>query len=84
MYKRPLFPINQKISDYCKKSTNESIRKITEKYNEERKSIKINLDSLKVITKDEPPNPNDNDLILSLICILSSTTLLYYFYKISR
>ena len=85
MYKKPLFPINQKISDYCKKSTNESIRKITEKYNEERKSVKINLDSLKVITRDDPPNPNDNnDIIISVICFLSSTTLFYYFYKASR
>jgi hypothetical protein len=84
MYKKPLFPINQKISDYCKKSTNESIRKITEKYNEERKSVKINLDSLKVITRDDPPNPNPNDIILSIICLLSSTTLFYYFYKASR
>jgi hypothetical protein len=84
MYKKPLFPINQKISDYCKKSTNESIRKITEKYNEERKSVKINLDSLKVITKGDSPDPIDNNIILSIICLLSSTTLFYYFYKASR
>ena len=77
MYKTPLFPINQK-------TTNESIRKITEKYNKERDNIKINLDSLKVITKDDSPNPCDNEFILSIICLLSSTTLLYYFFKVSR
>ena len=84
MFKKPLFPINQKLNDYCKKSTNDSIRKMTEKYNEERKSIKINLDNIKVITNDDAPNPNDNDLIFSLLCLLSSTTILYYFYKASR
>jgi hypothetical protein len=84
MYKKPLFPINQKLSDYCKKSTNESIRKITERYNEERKTVKINLDCLKVTTNDDLPNPNNNDFIFSIICLLSSTTMLYYFYKTLR
>ena len=82
LYKNRI-PINTKMMDYCTKSTNESIRKITEKYNEERKAIKINLDSLKVIKNNDLPNDN-NDLIFPLICLLSSTTLLYYFYKASR
>ena len=87
MYKKPLFPINQKLIDYCKKSTNESIRKMTEKYNEERKSLKSNIDSLAVVVNDDycnPNNNNNNDFIFSIICVLSSTTLLYYFYKVSR
>jgi hypothetical protein len=79
MYKKPLFPNNQKLREYCMKSTNDSIRKMTEKYNEERKSIKNKLDNLAVATKDDSPNPND--IILSIICLLSSTSLLYYFYK---
>ena len=83
LYKNRI-PINQKMSDYCMKSTNESIRKLTEKYNEERKSnkIKINLDIIK--NNDTPNPPNDNDLIISVVCLLSSTTLLYYFYKYFR
>jgi hypothetical protein len=84
MYKKPLFPNNQKMREYCIKSTNDSIRKITEKYNEERKTNKNKIDNLVIITKDDSPNPNDNNLILSIICFLSSTTLFYYFYKASR
>ena len=57
---------------------------MTEKYNEERKSNKIKLDNFIVITKDESPDPIDNNIILSIICLLSSTTLFYYFYKASR
>ena len=83
MYKKPLFPNNQKMREYCMKSTNDSIRKMTEKYNEERKINKNNFNSLTIITKDDSPNPNPNDLILSLICLLSSTTFFYYFYKAS-
>ena len=78
-------PMNPKMREYCMKSTNDSIRKMTEKYNEERKMNKNKFDNLVVITKDDSPNPNTNDnIILSIICLLSSTTLFYYFYKASR
>ena len=78
-------PMNPKMREYCMKSTNDSIRKMTEKYNEERKMNKNKFDNLVVITKADSPNPNPNDnIILSIICLLSSTTLFYYFYKASR
>jgi len=77
-------PFNPKMREYCIKSTNDSIRKMTEKYNEERKTIKYKLNNLDVITNDDAPNPNNNDIIISVICFLSSTTLFYYFYKASR
>ena len=93
LYKNRI-PINPKMREYCIKSTNESIRKITEKCDEERKINKNNFNSLIVIAKDDVPNsnpndndlifPNDNDLIFPIICLLSSTTILYYFYKASR
>ena len=83
MYKKRLFPNNEKMREYCIKSTNDSIRKMTEKYNEDRKTIKYKLNNLAVITNDDAPNPN-NDIIISVICFLSSTTLFYYFYKASR
>lgn len=76
-------PMNPKMREYCIKASNDSIRKITEKYNEERKMNKNKFDNLVVITKDDSPNPNDN-IILSIICLISSTTLFYYFYKASR
>ena len=94
LHKKHLFPINEKMSDYCKKSRNESIRKIIEKCNEERKAIKIDLNCIKLTTKDDLPNlpndndspnlPNDNHLIFSVVYLLSSTTILYYFYKYFR
>ena len=34
-------PFNPKLREYCMKSTNESIRKMTEKYNEEKVPIYI-------------------------------------------
>ena len=79
-------PMNPKMREYCIKASNDSIRKMTEKYNEERKMNKNKFDNLVVITKDDSPNPNpiDNNIILSIICLLSSTTLFYYFYKASR
>jgi len=77
-------PMDTKMREYCMKSTNDSIRKMTEKYNEERKLNKNKFNSLTIIKKDDLPYPIDNNLILSLICFLSSTTLFYYFYKASR
>ena len=78
-------PMNPKMREYCIKASNDSIRKMTEKYNEERKFNKFKFDNLVVITNDDLPNPNPNDnIILSIICLLSSTTLFYYFYKASR
>jgi len=77
-------PMDTKMREYCMKSTNDSIRKMTEKYNEERKLNKNKFNSLTIIKKDDLPDPIDNNLILSLICFLSSTTLFYYFYKASR
>lgn len=74
-------PINPKLREYCIKSTNESIRKLTEKYNEERKNEKFKLDSLSIVTNDDLPQPNNNDFIITLVCVLSSSTILYYFYK---
>lgn len=76
-------PFNPKLREYCMKSTNDSIRKMTEKYNEER-MIKHKFNNLAVITNDDMPNPNNNDIIISIICFLSSTSLFYYFYKGSR
>jgi hypothetical protein len=76
-------PFNPKLREYCMKSTNDSIRKMTEKYNEERR-IKHKFNNLAVITNDDMPNPNNNDIIISIICFLSSTSLFYYFYKGSR
>jgi hypothetical protein len=79
-------PFDPKMREYCIKSTNDSIRKMTEKYNEERKTLKHQFKNLAVITNGDVPNPNNNntDMIISIICFLSSTTFFYYFYRSSR
>ena len=84
LYIKPLFPINQKMSDYCNKSINESIRKIIEK-DQERKDNKGNFNYIKVNTMDDSPNPpNENHLIIPVVYLLSSTSILYIFYKYFR
>lgn len=87
MFKNKI-PINSKLQEYCIKNTNDSIKKITEKYNKHEKYIKSDIDSI-VIKKREPPNPNPkpnpnpnpNDIIFYAICLFYSTTVLYYFIK---
>ena len=73
--------INTKIRDYCIKSTNDSIRKITEKYNEEKKNKKFKILPCS-ISMSNPSDPESNiGIILSIIFFLSSSTYIYYFCK---
>ena len=74
--KRPNF-FNKSLQDYCLKSTNESIKRIVEKCDEERKykSVKFNL-----TTNDSYPEPNNNNII-PFICFLSISSFLLYFYN---
>ena len=75
--KRPNF-FNKQLRDYCLISTNESIKKMIEKCDEERKykSIKFNL-----TTNDSCPEPNNNNNIIPFICFLSISSFLIYFYN---
>ena len=74
--------INTKIRDYCIQSTNDSIRKITEKYNEEKKMQKPSIISPLTVSMSNPSDPESNiGIILSIIFFLSSSTYIYYFYK---
>lgn len=83
LYKNRIPKISPKLHDYCIKSRNDSIRKISENYNEERKIKKMVLPSNTSISIPFDPNSNI-DLFLSIICVLSSSTILYYFYKTSK
>ena len=73
-YFKPTYPFNKNMSDYCRKSTNESIQKLTEKYNLERNKTKIT-------------NPYDEDKCKPKINIYGFFTFLYislmtfFFYK---
>lgn len=73
--------MNPKLRDYCIQSTNDSIRKITEKCNEEKKIQKVII-LPSSISSSNPSDPNSNIAIfLSFIFFLSSSRYIYHFYK---
>lgn len=63
--------VNKSLHDYCKKSTEESIRKLDEKYNLERNKPKVN----------KPFQNNSDTNFLSIFLFLSITMFSYCFYK---
>jgi hypothetical protein len=67
-----IYPVNKKISDYCMTLTNNSIRKITEKYN------------TPVVSNENPSLPNNNHLIIKLLFFLSTSSFLYYFINLQN
>lgn len=70
---------NRKLRDYCMQSTNDSIRRITSKYNEDTKMQKPTINSY-IVSTSNPSDPESNiGIILSIIFFLSSSTYLYYF-----
>lgn len=70
MIKRPVY-FNKTLSEYCTKINNESIKKITEKYNFKTKN------PLK--DEDEPKKPEFNFYHFLLFLSISSIT--FYFYR---
>ena len=93
IYNRPGF-LNPVLSDICKKSTNDYIRRIVEKYKKEKNNeeknnkeknkfnINSNLISTMVLNSDEnsePPNPILQ--FLSFFSFISVTYFCYTFYK---
>jgi hypothetical protein len=77
--KRPKI-FNQELHNYCLKSTNESIRKLVEKNEKERK-FKFD-DKLFIASDNSNPNPNNN--IITFLCFLSVSSILLYFYNSKR
>lgn len=73
--KTPMMFYNKKLADYCRKSTDESIRKLTDKLTLERNKFK-NKNSLEEFNAD---NPNYN--FYGFLAILSISTFAFYFYK---
>lgn len=72
--------VNPIMRDFFMNSTNESIRKMTEKHNSVI-ILKKPIDCF--MSNDNPSLPDNNDLIIPFLCLLSSSTILYYFYKSS-
>lgn len=66
---------NKTINDYCRNSTNESIKKITDRYNLERNKLKIRTP----FGDEKIDNPKIG--IGSILIFLSISTLTFFFYK---
>lgn len=73
--KKSLYPTNKNFNDYCKKTMDESIRKINEKYNLERNKPKI------INPFDNKNNNNPDFNIYGFITFLSISTIAFLFYK---
>ncbi len=73
--KKPLY-VNNGLREYCNKTTNESIRKLTEKYNLERKTKQHTT-----LTYDEDDSQRPNLAFFNFFIFLSITTATFYFYK---
>jgi hypothetical protein len=68
--------INKNLHDYCRKTTEESIKKITDKYNLERNKPKINNP---LPENDDSGKPEFN--FYGLLAFLSVSTIAFLIYK---
>jgi hypothetical protein len=77
--KRPKL-FNENLHNYCLQSTNNYIKKLVGKIDEERKFPKCKID---LVTENyvSDPNSNPNNFIFSVLVFLSTTSILYYFYN---
>lgn len=73
---RPLY-FNKNLHDYCTMTINESIRRLTEKYNLESKTLKFK--NIVDNDGDDPKIPEFN--FYSLLIFLSISSFSFYFYK---
>ena len=76
---RQPYPItlNKSLSEYCRSSTNESIRKLTERYNSEKKT-KIKLKLNDYYDDDDDDNPQFNYYGFFLFLSICTITLQIY------
>jgi hypothetical protein len=75
-FKQP-YLFNKTISDYCKNSTNESIKKITDKYNLERRNITI----INPFNNEYEDDNKSKITMYSILVFLSISTIGFFFYK---
>jgi hypothetical protein len=76
--------VNPVLSDICKKSTNDYIRRLTEQNKEEKNKFNINpnLISSMVLNSDKNNDPPNSILpILTIFSFISATYFCYTFYK---
>ncbi len=68
--------LNKILQDYCKKTTENSMRKLTEKYNLERNKPKL-VDPIEKVCINSNPEFN----FYGILAVLSITTMAFIFYK---
>ena len=66
--------INPTLSKYCIQSTNESIRKLVEKY-KEQKEQQLNVG---LLIDNSGKDPDRNLFFIQFFCFLSTSTFIYY------
>lgn len=78
---------NQQLHDYCTRSMQESIRKLTEQATRQ-KTIQPPIDSLirRIVPESPPGGEYSSDITIELpfipvVCILSISSIMYYFYR---
>ena len=73
--------LNTKLNDYCRSVMNDSIKRITDKYNLERN--KINNEQRNIIIQKPNYGANNNPFIFGLFAFLSISfsTIAFYIYK---
>jgi len=73
------------LNEYCKEYSKNYMRKLTEKsVNDKWCKPKLLLNTDMDTLFDNPKNPTDPDTIIPIICILSITSILLYFYNTKR
>jgi hypothetical protein len=71
---------NQELHNYCLKSTNESIKKMIENYEKERKKEQYKL----ILFDDDFPSKPNNNSIFAVVFFLSIVGFLHYFNNLKR
>ena len=79
-YKRNTFLYDKSILEYCMKSTEDSIKRIIEKKNLEKKNANVK-EILKIKLEDDDNNKNPRFNFNVLLVFLSISSLGFYFYK---
>jgi hypothetical protein len=69
---------NKSLMDYCRKSTEESIKKLVER-EKVKENIDFNITNLQVIPNNNNNNNNNNNAISTFFIILSTSSFIYYF-----
>ena len=74
---------NQKLHDYCLQSTKDSIRKMIERKEEERKSNSYNINFTSLVSASNS-SPSGNPIIPIIFMFISFSTFIYNRYYLKR